>query len=94
MAQVHQASCNIPAMRLAIERGLAINPDDPSLLGVFGNWLAYAGHWDEGVALVDRALRLQPDSHPSWWLFTAAKPPSNPSPSGCRTPISGWAEGV
>lgn len=73
MAQAHQASCDIAGMRVAIERGLAINPDDPSLLGAFGNWLAYAGLWDEGVALVERALQIQPDSYPRWWLFAPAK---------------------
>jgi|GEM_PF-1170344 len=73
MTQAYSASCDIDKMQTAIERGLAINPDDPNLLGVFGNWLAYAGRWDEGVAMIDRALEIEPIHYRRWWLFGKAK---------------------
>ncbi len=60
-------------LRVAVQRGLRINPDDPSLLAVFGNWLVYAGRLDEGKVLIDRALAIEPRHHPSWWLFGLAK---------------------
>ena len=73
MAQAYSASCDVPKLRAAIERGLEINPDDPSLLAAFGNWLAYAGEWDEGVALIERALAIEPRFYRRWWLFGPAK---------------------
>jgi len=60
MASAYLAGCEIPKMRNAIDRGLAINPADPGMLGTFGNWLAYSGNWDEGAAMVDKAIALEP----------------------------------
>ena len=73
MVQAYGAACRVDRMRESIDRGLAINPDDPNLLAAYGNWLAYAGHWDEGVALTDRALEIEPRHFKRWWLFAAAK---------------------
>ena len=73
MVQAYGATCRIGRMREAIDRGLAINPDDPNLLAAYGNFLAYAGHWDEGVALVERALEIEPRHYRRWWLFAPAK---------------------
>jgi len=73
MAQAYGASCEIDKLKTAIDRGLQINPDDPSLLGAFGGWLAYAGKWGVGVEMVERALQLEPRFYKRWWLFAIAK---------------------
>ena len=73
MVQAYGATCRIDRMSEAIDRGLAINPDDPNLLAAYGNWLAYAGRWDEGVAMVERALAIEPRHYKRWWLFAPAK---------------------
>ncbi len=49
MAQAYMASCQPEKLFEAVNRGLAINPDDPNLLASFGNWLAYSSYWDEGA---------------------------------------------
>ncbi|MEE9320302.1 MAG: alpha/beta fold hydrolase [Granulosicoccus sp.] len=73
MVQAYGAACDIDKMQTAIDRGLQINPDDPSMLAAFGNFLAYAGQWDEGVELVERALEIEPRHYKRWWLFALAK---------------------
>ena len=73
MARAYFATCESDKLRVAVERGLRINPHDPSLLGTFGNWLAYTGHWDEGAELVERALQIQPRHFKPWWLWAIAK---------------------
>lgn len=73
MAQAYGADCQIEKLRTVIDRGLQINPDDPSLLASFGGWLAYAGEWDDGVAMVERALEIEPRYYKHWWLFPIAK---------------------
>ncbi len=57
-----------PAFRAAAEQAIAINPlDSPTLAGL-GSMMAYAGDWEQGCSLVDRALQLNP-SHPGWYWF-------------------------
>jgi tetratricopeptide (TPR) repeat protein len=60
-------------MRVEAERVLAINPNDAALLGHIGNMLAYAGLWDLGVQLADKALTLAGPGAPRWWWWAAAK---------------------
>lgn len=73
MALAYLAACDIPKMRTAIDRGLQINPVDPGLLATFGSWVAYSGNWDEGAAMVEQALALEPKHYKLWWLFAIAK---------------------
>lgn len=73
MVQAYGAACNVDKMQTAIDRGLQINPNDPSLLAAFGNFLAYTGHWDEGAKLINRALEIEPRHYKRWWLFALAK---------------------
>ncbi len=73
MAQAYVTSCQPDKLLAAIENGLKINPNDPALLGSFGNWLAYSGHWDRGVSMVERAVELEPRRHKKYWLFAPAK---------------------
>jgi len=73
MAQAYAAACQTDKLRTAVDRGLKINPEDPSLLGAFGSWLAYNGDWDRGVDLVHKALEIEPRFYKRWWLFAEAK---------------------
>jgi tetratricopeptide (TPR) repeat protein len=52
---------------------LSLNPHDPLLLGNLGNWLAFSGRWDEGVALVKKAIALNPKGYPRWWHAAIGK---------------------
>ena len=73
MAQAYSSACEIEKLRTVVDRGLQINPDDPSLLGAFGSWIAYAGHWDDGIDMINRALEIEPRYYKRWWLFPLAK---------------------
>lgn len=73
MAQAYAASCQIDKLNTVIDRGLQINPDDPSLLGAFGSRLAYSGDWDTGVGMINKALEIEPKHYQRWWLFAVAK---------------------
>ncbi len=73
MAQAYSAKCDIDKMRVAIDRGLAINPTDPAMMAAFGNWMGFAGAWDEGVGLVERALAIEPQIEQPWWNYVIAK---------------------
>ncbi|WP_291868519.1 winged helix-turn-helix domain-containing protein [Bradyrhizobium sp.] len=52
---------------------LNLNPHDPLLLGNLGNWLAFSGRWDQGVALVRKAISLNPNGYPRWWHAALGK---------------------
>jgi len=73
MAEAYFASCQPDKLQVAIERGLAIDPDDPNLLAAFGNWLSYSGKWDEGSMLTRRALEIEPVSYRHCWWMGLAK---------------------
>ncbi len=52
---------------------LTLNPHEPLLLGNLGNWLAFSGRWEEGVALVKKAIALNSKVYPRWWHAAIAK---------------------
>ncbi len=55
-----------PAFRTAAERAIELNPlNGPTLAGL-GSMMAYAGDWEHGCALVERATQLNP-RHPGWY---------------------------
>ena len=53
----------------AAERALALNPLDGSNEAIF--LITFAGHWDRGCALIERAMELNPH-HPGWYRSTLA----------------------
>ena len=56
------------ASRAAADRAIELNPLDGSALAGLGSTIAYAGDWDDGCALVERGMQLNPH-HPTWyWL--------------------------
>ena len=56
------------AFRPAAERAVALNPMDGCTIAFMGILMAYAGDWEQGLRLVDRALHLNP-RHPGWYRF-------------------------
>jgi TolB-like protein len=58
----------IQAFRAAAERAIALNPMDGCNIAQLGSYIAYAGEWERGCALVDQALQLNPN-HPGWYWF-------------------------
>ena len=59
---------DILGFRQAAERCMALNPMDGSTTAFMGILLAYAGHWERGCAIVERASQLNPN-HPGWYHF-------------------------
>jgi tetratricopeptide (TPR) repeat protein len=67
----YAATCQTERMRVEADRVLTINPNDASALGLIGNLLAYAGDWDYGRQLAEKALALAGPAAPSWWWVVA-----------------------
>ena len=58
---------SLEGFRAAAERAIDLNPNDPDLLVHYGMRLTYMGEWGRGVALVTKAIALNP-AHPQWYL--------------------------
>ena len=56
------------AFRTAAAKAIALNPMDGCNIAHLGSFIAYAGEWERGCALVERALQLNPN-HPGWYWF-------------------------
>ena len=50
----------------AAERALAFNPMDGATIEYLGHLLAFAGDWQRGCALAEKARHLNPH-HPAWY---------------------------
>jgi adenylate cyclase len=57
---------DLTGFKTAGERALALNPNDPDLLAHYGTRLVYMGEWERGLALVTKAIALNPE-HPGWY---------------------------
>ena len=55
------------AFRNAAERALALNPLDGSTTEFLGLCMAYAGDWERGCALAERAMQLNPNHPGKYW---------------------------
>jgi len=69
----YSVTCQTERMRIEADRVLAINPNDANALGSMGALLAYAGDWDYGRKLGEKALALAGTAAPSWWWWVIAK---------------------
>ena len=68
------ATCQADRILVEGQRAAAISPYDPTVLGPVGEFVAFTGHWDEGVAMAERALKLAgPSADPDWWWPTAKR---------------------
>jgi len=54
-----------------MEKALALNPNDTEVMALIGLSWAYIGRAEEGVALTQRAIRLNP-YHPDWYVGSLA----------------------
>ena len=68
LAEAHFFRKEFPAFRNAAERALALNPMDGNNIAFMGILLAYAGEWERGLRLTERAMELNPN-HPGWYRF-------------------------
>ncbi len=71
LAMAHFFRKEIPAFRTAADRAIALNPLDGCNVAHLGGLIAYAGEWERGCGLVERALQLNPN-HPGWFWFPLA----------------------
>jgi TolB-like protein len=60
-------------LRIETMRAIELNPNDPQNLGPLGNLMAYAGFWDEGVALAKKGIALTGPGTPRWWWWALGK---------------------
>jgi TolB-like protein len=73
VARAAWMACQPDLLRIETMRAIELNPNDPQNLGPLGNLMAYAGFWDEGVALAEKGIALTAPSTPRWWWWAAAK---------------------
>ncbi len=50
----------------AAETAVDLNPNNADVIGTIGQYVANAGHWDRGLALMRTAMTLSP-FHPRWY---------------------------
>ena len=68
------ATCQADRALVEGEKAAALNPYSPLVLGSVGQYVAFTGHWDQGVALAEKAIRLAgPSASPDWWWPTAKR---------------------
>jgi TolB-like protein/Flp pilus assembly protein TadD len=60
----------LAAFRNAADRVVALNPMDGGSVAFMGILISYAGDWDRGCALAERAMQLNPH-HPGWYRFAS-----------------------
>jgi adenylate cyclase len=69
----YYATCNADRVRIEGEKAAALNPYNAGILGGLSLYVAFTGHWDEGKALAEKAMKLAgPTAVPVWW-WPAAK---------------------
>jgi TolB-like protein/cytochrome c-type biogenesis protein CcmH/NrfG len=70
LAQAHYFRKELDAFRSAAERALALNPLDGATVEYLAHLLAFAGDWERGAELDEKARRLNPH-HPAWYWALA-----------------------
>jgi len=69
LAQAQFFRRELQAFRISAERAVALNPMDGCTTAFMGILMAYAGQWDEGCALAEKAMQLN-TQHPGWYRFS------------------------
>jgi TolB-like protein len=69
----YYATSQADRVRVEAEKAVALNPYDAYLLGGMGQDVAFTGHWDEGAALAEKAIKLAGPSAVPWWWWAIAK---------------------
>jgi len=73
VARADWMACQPDLLRNESLRAIALNPYDSQNLGPLGNYMAYSGFWDEGVAIAERGIGLTAPATPLWWRWAIAK---------------------
>jgi len=60
----------LQTFRSAAGQALTLNPMDGYTIAYMGMLMSFAGDWERGRALVDRAMQFNP-KHPGWYWFPA-----------------------
>ncbi len=72
LTRAYLANGDLAKFSQEAERTLLLSPNDVDI-GIIGNWIGYTGKWDEGKALVQKAIALNPSTHPRWYWYVFAK---------------------
>lgn len=74
-AYAHFALCDasffsrdVATTRIAGQRSLELNPRDTDAMAMIGIIIMFIGDWDQGMALGERAIELNPNA-PGWYWF-------------------------
>ena len=62
---------DLDAFYESAKRALELNPNNTDVLAVLGMELAYAGDWEHGLVMVEKARKINP-FHPDWFFFPLA----------------------
>jgi adenylate cyclase len=74
VAAGYYATCQPERVLVEAEKAVALGPYDANALGSLGLFVAFTGHWDEGNALAEKALKLAgPAAAPYWWWAKAKR---------------------
>ncbi len=60
------------AFNAEAEFAIALNPNNADVVAELAEKIAYTGEWERGVALMRKAMALNP-RHPSWYWYVLAK---------------------
>jgi adenylate cyclase len=66
LAHVYFFRHDLPAFTVQARRTVRINPNSADGLASMGIAMAYAGHWEEGLAWTRKAMKLNP-KYPAWF---------------------------
>ena len=73
MARAAYIMRDLPLFYTEAAHALTLNPHDPLLLGNLGSWLSFSGRWDDGIAMVKKAIMLNSKGYPRWWHAAIGK---------------------
>ncbi len=71
LAEVHFYRGELDAFFPVAQKAVQLNPNDCTVVAMTGLLTAYAGHWDRGLAMLEKAMALNP-YHPGWYYFPLA----------------------
>ncbi|MDP6951871.1 MAG: hypothetical protein QGF53_03835, partial [Alphaproteobacteria bacterium] len=72
MTNSHFLRGEIDAFREQTEIAIALNPNNTDVTAVLAEYFTYGVDWDRGVALMRKAMTLNP-MHPGWYWYPIAK---------------------
>ena len=71
LAQTQFYRKDLDAFFPAAERAVQLNPNDCTTVAMMGLLMAYAGRWEYGIQLIEKARALNP-YHPGWYYLPLA----------------------